>query len=214
LRAPEAKRERASAKQGGVFALDQELRRVYNHPAAMLLHHQKKLADKAKAGASASKAAAAELVEEEEEAEEAEETDELWLDFGRDPWWRSLWPAAPLVPTPPPLIPPRRRCAWLDPLPPHPKRHAATITFLLPTPHMKVADACQPHLSGKVGVALELLRRAVQSGERTLLFSQSLDTLQVLEHDIYIYTYIHIYKHILEAEQRRAAEGSRAPWRR
>ena len=38
-----AGRAAASTKQGGIFKLDQELRRVYNHPAALLrLHEQQK----------------------------------------------------------------------------------------------------------------------------------------------------------------------------
>lgn len=140
-----AARGRASAKGGGVFALDQELRRVYNHPAAMLIHHQRKLAERAKdAPAAPHGAFEAEKLPAEEvftRTNPGHDLNEPCDDCSAQPWWRSLWRAAPAV-----------------------------------------ADACEPHLSGKISIALELLSRAVAAGERTLVFSQSLDTLSVLEH--------------------------------
>jgi len=136
-----AARGRASAKGGGVFSLDQELRRVYNHPAAMLIHHQRKLAMAAKSSSSMTTPISEHVADEDEVAAPDIDAEELLRDVGSEPWWRSLWPAAP-----------------------------------------SVAESCEAYLSGKVSLALELLSRAVESGERTLVFSQSLDTLQVLEH--------------------------------
>ena len=118
--------ERVPRGARSVFSFAHQLRRIYNHPAMLVLEERTKRGGKRAADA---------------EEGGGEEAEAVTLPTLKGRWWEDVWA----------------------------------------TQNLADAQLVEPGLSGKVEIVLRILKLAVAAGEKTLLFSQSLESLTALE---------------------------------
>ena len=135
---------RRVAGSASVFSFNHTLRRIFDHPAMLLLNERitatkgtrEKGAAKVVSAAKAAQAAAALA-----DGEDMPVVEDTAVQTLGSKWWEHVWTTSDLTP----------------------------------------AQTVSPDLSGKVALTLEILKLAVENDEKVLLFTQSLESLSILE---------------------------------